>query len=366
MSGGFRVFAGRLWRRRRRGAALLDTMLALAVLGVVAMGAVLWLDSRRQKDVMAEAGRQVAILGDAALHYARTHFADAAFAPGAHRLSFGDLESGGILPTGFAGSDAMRRELRVWYRREGPAPLYDRVLVLAGQSRFRAGGDTRMPYRALFASRGKVRLGMVRSGSVCMAAGLTAPCLVGPTVARSLTAPFDAGWIEEGAIMALVEVTREEFCGDLVLRQAHSTCPGSALLGSLDMGAHAVRNVGELTVGAAGASGYTHEVAVTNDIQVSGDMRVDIVSGRGGLVVDRTVEVGSTMTVSGGLSIYGNVEVRNDLDIRDDFRVHGNLDVSGGVDADNVRAQTMDVQETAEENLNVGILRVDSCPACTQ
>ena len=51
-------FAGRLRRRGRRGAALLDAFLALAVFAVLATAVALWLDHRRQRDLQEEAGRQ--------------------------------------------------------------------------------------------------------------------------------------------------------------------------------------------------------------------------------------------------------------------------------------------------------------------
>ena len=359
------AFCGRLRRRGRRGAALLDAFLALAVFAVLATAVVLWLDQQRQRDLQEEAGRQVAILGYAAAHYAQAHYADApgTFSGNTRRLFFADLQSRGILPASFAEQDAMRRELRLWYRRVGSFPTHDRIQILAGQSRFTAGRDTRIPLRGLFASRGKVRLGLVRRTGC--PPGLTAPCLVGPTVTESLTAPFDVGWIEHGGLMAFVEVTREEYCGDAVLRQASATCPDSSDLGTLDMGENAVRNVGRMTVGTAGAAGYAHHVDVNNDMQVTGNMTVNVL-GRGGLVVDKTVDVRSTLTVIGGLAIYGNVEADNDLAVTADFRIRGNLDVANTARATNVRSRTMDVQESATENLNVDNLFVNSCPNCVK
>ena len=365
------VLVRRLRAGRRRGAALFDALLAITLLAVLGTGVLLWMGAQKQKDLIDEAGRQVAIWGHAAAHYARTHFAEDPGATGgpwsnSPQIMPTDLESRGILPADFPTTDAMRRELRIWFRHvpSGSFPTHDRIQVLAGQSNFAASNDTRLPYRALLRSRGKVRLGMVRR-SGCPP-GLTAPCLVGPTVAESLTPPFDVGWIEHGAVMAFYEITREEYCGDLVLREDTPTCPDSAVLGSLDMGAHTLENVGDLTVGAAGANAYTHEVGVHNDMEQVGNMTVDIVSGRGGLVVGRSVDV-DNLTVNGGLAIYGNVEASNNLDISaGDFSIRGNLDVRGHVDAGNSRSATMRIDETANENLNTEILRTNNCPACTR
>ena len=357
------AFCGRLRRRGRTGAALLDAFLALAVFAVLATAVVLWLDQKRQRDLQEEAGRQVAILGHAAAHYALTHYAGApaTFWTGV-RLTYTDLQTRGILPAGFPETDAMRRELRLWFRQVGSFPTHDRIQILAGQSDFEPDDDIRIPLRGLFASRGKVRLGLVRRTGC--PPGLTAPCLVGPTVTESLTDPFDRSFIDHGGLMAFVEVTREEYCGDVVLRQASATCPNSADLGTLDMGENDVRDVGSMTVGTAGADGYTHHVDVNNDMQVTGDMRVDVL-GRGGLVVDKTVEVrGGPLRVLGSLAIYGNVEADNDLDVTADFRIRGNLDVANTARAANVRSQTMEVDETATENLNVDNLYVDSCSDC--
>ena len=357
-------FAGRLRGRGRRGAALLDAFLALAVFAALATAVVLWIDKQRQRDLEEEAGRQVAILGHAAAHYALTHYAGApgTFWTGA-RLNYTDLQTRGILPAGFPETDAMRRELKIWHRSAPGWPLHDRIQILAGQADFEPDDDTRIPLRGLFASRGKVRLGLVRR-SGCPP-GLTAPCLVGPTVTASLTNPFDHSFIDHGGLMAFVEVTREEYCGDVVLRQASATCPDSSDLGTLDMGENDVQNVGNMTVGTAGADGYTHHVDVNNDMQVTGNMTVDV-SGRGGLVVDKTVDVRNTLTVSGGLAIYGNVEADNDLAVTADFRIRGNLDVANTARATNVRSRTMNVLETATENLNVDRLFVNSCPNCVK
>ena len=356
-------FAERLRRRRRRGAALLDAFLALAIFGVLATAIVLWLDQRRQRDLEAEAGRQVAILGHAAAHYALTHYTDApgTFGTGTRRLNYSHLQTRGILPAAFPEADAMRRELRIWFRYVGSHPTHDRIQILAGQADFEAS-DARIPLRGLLASRGKVRVGLVRR-SGCPT-GLAAPCLVGPTVTESLTAPFNTGEIKHGGLMAFAEVTREEYCGDVVLRQARPTCPDSADLGTLDMGANDVRNVGNLPVGTAGADDYTHQVDVANDMAVTGDMTVNV-TGRGGLVVDQTVEA-DTLTVSGTLAIYGNVEADNDLTVTTDFLIRGDLDVANTARATNVRTQTMEIDETATENLNVDNLRVDSCSDCDQ
>ena len=150
-----------------------------------------------------------------------------------------------------------------------------------------------------------------------------------------------------------------------VLRQASATCPDSSDLGTLDMGENAVRNVGRMTVGTAGAAGYAHHVDVNNDMQVTGNMTVNVLGGRGGLVVDKTVEVrGGPLRVLGSLAIYGNVEADNDLAVTADFRIRGNLDVANTAQATNVRTRTMDVQESATENLNVDNLYVDSCSDC--
>ena len=362
-------FARRLRRRSRTGAALFDALLAMALFGVIAIIVMLWVDQQRKNELAEEAGRQVAILGHAAGHYALTHYADApgTFSPNSRRLLHSELRTRGILPASFPEVDAMGRELRVWYRRVGSHPAHTRIQVLAGQSRFEVDGDVRVPLRALFKGRGKVRLGLVSGAARCGPVGLTAPCLIGPTVAESLaSAPFNAGWIQEGGLMAFYEVSREEYCGDLVLRAATATCPDSAVLGSLNMGAHTLGNVGTLTVGAAGADGYAHTVEVTNDMAVTGDFGVEIRSGRGGLVVDNRVEAGAGIVVRGGLAVYGNVEADVNLRIRTDHIIQGNLDVKGEADADNVRAQTMRIDESAAENVNVDRLRANSCSDCTR
>lgn len=390
MKAGLTPLASRLRRRGRRGAALFDALLAMALLAVVATGFILWQDSRRQADVVEEAGRQVAILGHAAAHYAWANYAATGGTvwPANGRLTRDMLAAGkGILPEKFPETDAMRRDLRVWYRRVGSSP--DRIQVLAGQGGF-AATDTRTAHRALFASRGRVHLGLVRRTGC--PTGLTAPCLVGPTVAESLAAPFNDAWVREGSVMAFHEITREEYCGDFVLRETSTICPDSARIGprrplpgadgvegtaddvprpvDLDMGNNALEKVGTMTVGASGAEDDVHEVVIRGDMKgTTGAVNIGGPSARqGAIVVDSKAEVRNDMVVRGGLAIYGNVEAAKDLEVRSEFILHGNLDVSGKVDAGNVRAaeMTIDADEVDGEALNTRELHVDGCVGCTR
>ena len=365
-------FASRLRLRLRRGAALFEGLLALGVLAVVMVWAAIYADSRQQALLEEEAGRQVAILGAAAAHYARTHFTDGSLGDpiggcaGCGRFTFAHLQSGdGILPAGFPEADAMRRDLRIWYRREGTAPRYDRILVLAGQSNFEPEGDTRTPYRALFQNHGRVHLGMVRRTGC--PAGLTAPCLVGPTVAESLTDPFDRSFVDDGGVMAFYRFTRQEYCGELVLREANPACPDSGTIaGDLDMGGQRLGGVGTLDIGDPGSDGRAHELAVREDMEVTGAFTLDMATEGDGLAVGRDLEVESTLTVSGALSVYGDVAVHEDLTVNNDFGIRGDLDVTHRID----RMRTIDVSGDMEvsgsdEGLNVQDLHVGSCPNCT-
>ena len=78
------------------------------------------------------------------------------------------------------------------------------------------------------------------------------------------------------------------------------------------------------------------------------------------------MDVRNTLTVNGGLAIYGNVEADNDLVVTSTFMIRGDLDVANTARATNVRSRTMNVLESATENLNVDRLFVNSCPNCVK
>ena len=145
-----RPFAGRLRRWRRHGAALLDAFLALAVFAVLATAVALWLDRQRQRDLEEEAGRQVAILGYAAAHYAQAHYA------GCTRDIFREYRDGlTFSPTCRPGAFCRRRSPETGCDAPGISgsgigsvgsfPTHDRIQILAGQSNFDGGPTTPGP-----------------------------------------------------------------------------------------------------------------------------------------------------------------------------------------------------------------------------
>ena len=380
---------GRL-SHRRRGAALLDALLALAVFAILATSTAVWLDGQRQDDIAVMTGRQTATLGAAAADYVREHYESNAAAtwPSDKKLwsdADTELRDNGVLPAAFPTADAMRRDLRVWYRRIGTHPNHTAIQVLAGQGGFDAGG-ARIPDRALFQGRGRVRLGIVEketgcnaSGAQCRCPGTAADrlCLVGPSVAEDIE-DFDGqtgsgtgtsnAWLSDGAVMAFFELTQEEYCGGLVMREASTVCPLQDL-SALDMGGNALAGTGgDLKVG---TSGDPSKIVIAGDMTASGAVSVAISGSnpKGGIAADRDFVVSGALTITGGgLAVYGNVEAGG-LTVTNGFDVLGDLDIVGKATVTSVVdvGDDMTVKDTntsTDENLNVGSLRVDNCTGC--
>ena len=307
-----------------RGAALTDMFLAGLLLAILMTALVSWLDSRRTLALEDEAGRQVALLGASARQYVKANYDR--LAGGLNRIDPTVLKAQrrSMLPQGFRETDAMRRKLRAWYLKQStPA----RIIVLAGQVDLPAN-DERLPFRALMQGKGKGRLGMLRSANCPDSVGA---CLIGPTIADTL-AGFSVDPDDEGAIMALHEVTLDEFCGGHVPRTARAAaaCPAD-MQAPLDMGNHEMTKVRDISP--------LHELRVERDMEIATGWEI-----AGNMhVAQKTVVEGSSpgFVVNGGLSVYGNIEAANGLVVEQNLTVgdsaapeKGTLDVR-----DNIRAE---------------------------
>ncbi len=336
----------RLWRRRRRGFAMFEVIVALAVLGTLVTAGLLWLDEQKKHTLEEEAGRQVALLGAAAEHWAWDNY-PALTATTHTAVPMSTLKVQGVLPQSFAGGgsesvDAMRRTLKVWYVRFS-SPV-EAVRVLAGQVDL-AANDARLPYRALFQGGGSVRLGMVRT-SGCPS-GVTAPCLVGPNVQATIQ-QFDNLEISHGAVMALHEVTKDDFCGDYIMRQAMTACPDSNRMDTdLNMGNNDLQNGGTVQAG---------NLRVDNDMTVTGAFSV-----AGALNVDKTLEASGDITVHGNARVYGNIEADQNITVSGAFTVRGTIDVEDDIRADQLTVGTGTIGGNGEvrQSLSVG-----TCAGC--
>ena len=220
--------ARRLSRRPRRGAALMEALLALAVIAVAALGANAWFQAQGVEARQRAAARQVAVLADAArVHVQKTY---AALVQAASRTWTASSFPVGVLPGNFLWKDSMKRDLKVLVL---PDSASGTVRALSGQ--FPAAGDVRHPGAAVAAEAEPAQfMGVVEeetgcnaSGAQCRCPGTAADrlCLVGPAVSADL-ADFDTAFpneLQPRAIMTLYEYSSEAYCGDFLHRTRTNT-----------------------------------------------------------------------------------------------------------------------------------------------
>lgn len=356
-SGEFRRRSGRvgrrLWRGRRRGIAMFETLLAILVVAILLTGANVWLDARQKSDLAAEAGRVVAVLGDAVEHYVQSTYPDRIASIGTGQtVSIATLQTDGILPETFEAVDTMKRDMAVLMLpiREGTPPVTVGLRALSGQVRVTAD-DTRRPYRALLQGRGGQAMGMVERGVRCSSASLLPPCLIGPMVAMSIV-DFNLRWpgtVGEGAVFSVYEFRHQDYCGDMVHRLPvpAGICPNSARMElDLDMNGNDILGAGDIRA---------QRLEVADEVDVARNMTV-----RGAMVVDNNLDVAGSMTAN-TLEVLevGNVGGRLELLAGGSMSVSGEVDASALTVTGELRAGTA----TIEGDATMGALFTDDIRA---
>ena len=311
----------RLWRGRRRGVAMFETLLAFLLFAILLTGGTVWLDARQKSDLAAEAGRVIAVLGDAVEHYVQSTYPVRIASIGTgQQVTVAALQTDGILPETFEAVDTMKRDMAVLMLpiQEGTPPVTVGVRALSGQVRLPTE-DTRRPYRALLQGRGGQAMGMVERGGRCSSASLLPPCLIGPMVGMSVV-DFHLRWpgmIDEGAVFSVYEFRHQDYCGDMVHRLPvpAGICPDSATMElDLDMNGNDIQGAGDIRA---------QRMEVADEVDVARNMTV-----RGAMVVDNNLDVAGSLTAN-TLEVLevGNIEGRLEL------LAGGSMSVSGEVDA---------------------------------
>ena len=260
----------------RRGLAVIDSLLALGLLGIMTLGGIAFLEQRLQEDRVRQAGRQLGTLANAAAGFVDADFTAqlAAARLGPRQITIAQLRAAGVLPAGFRDVDAMGRGHAVLIRVAGT----DAIDVVVTQRV--PAGDVAIPSAALFEAPGEVRLGLVPPEADTR--------LRGPTVDLDMSAfqSSFAGAPQTGALAAFRRFDQGTVFGDRLYRVA---VPGFAAANrmetDLDLGGNAIRNAGAVAA---------DSLDIEGGFTVEGDLTVTA-----GLIVGEGLQVGGVATVTG-------------------------------------------------------------------
>ena len=304
-------------RRRKRtylGVGLFEAVLALALLGVLVLGATVFFESRALEKRGRLAAVQLAVLAEAAASHAHSRFpALLALAQvGPSELSLAALKASGSLTAEFSETDALGRGYRVLMLAAG-ADAFDLLVAETVPA-----GDTVRPAAALLEAPGP-------------GVGLTGPSrLSGPTVDADVSAfrAAFAGAPAEGALAALRRFDHGSVYGDALYRVA---IPGFAeanrMDADLDMGGHAIERAGRIEAAS---------LEVETDVEAGGDLSVtgDLLVGRA-VRAAGTVEAGERIAAAAA-RIEGQVE-SGEMTVSGAMRA-ATIEASGHVEAGSIGA----------------------------
>ena len=309
-----------LTRRARRcaGLGLLEALLALGLLGLTAAAAARWFETRLLEERARLAGRQLAVLSEAAAGHVNGRFPAllAAARNGPVELALADLRTAGALPPGFPDVDALGRGRRVLILAAGT----DALDVVAAQAV--AAGDAAVPWAALLEATGRVRLGLVAPDAPAR--------LAGPALDADVSA-FQAAFGGAPAARALASLRRFDhrtvFGGQLYRTAVPGFPAANRMETDLDMGGHGIAN--------AGAIG-TDRLTVEDGLAVGG-----------ALTVAHALIVGEALRVSGGAEVSGSIAAAgariagaisgDTLSVADEVRA-ASLTAAGAVSAGSIGA----------------------------
>ena len=276
MRGRWRAVPGRLAARGRRGLTLFGSLLALALVGVMAAG-FFALAERHLADMRERrAAAGIVLITRAAHHHVTDRFAD--FLAGAQfrEVTLAELQAAGELQAGIPADDAMGRGRRILVRSAGGA-----VDIVVTQ--VVAAGDRGWPWRAAASTAGGTgHLGTVAPGG---------SRLTGPTIDVDVAAFQGAfqGAPAPGALAAHLRLDRQAVFGDQLWRIEVDGFPEiNRMETDLDMAGNDITNAGGIDTGT---------LAVTDSLAIGGDLDVT-----GALVVGELVEIAGTGRFSGEVS----------------------------------------------------------------
>ncbi len=290
MKGHRRAIQGRLAARRRRGLTLFGSLLALALIGVMAAG-FFALAERHLADMRERrAAAGIVQLIRAAHHHVTDRFAGFLAGPEFREVTLAELQATGELRAGIPADDAMGRGRRILVRSDGAAA----VDVVVTQEV--AAGDLGWPWRAAASTASGIgHLGTVAPGS---------SRLTGPAIDVDVAAFQGAfgGAPAPGALAAHLRLDRHAIFGDQLWRIEVAGFPEiNRMETDLDMAGHDIANAGDIG---------TRTLAVTDSVEIGGDLDVT-----GALVVGELVEIAGWGRFSGEVSapfatVAGDVNAR--------------------------------------------------------
>ena len=296
------------------GVGLFEALLALALLGVLVLGATVFFETRALEKRGRLAAVQLSVLAEAAASHAHSRFpallAQAGVGPS--ELTLAALKASGSLTAEFSETDALGRGYRVLMLAAG-TDAFDLLVAETVPA-----GDTVRPTAALLEAPGP---GVGLAG---------ASRLSGPTVDADLggfRASF-GGAPAEGALAALRRFDHGSVYGDALYRVA---IPGFAeanrMDADLDMGGNAIERAGRIEAAS---------LEVETDLEAGGDLTVT-----GDLLVGRAVRAAGTVEAADRIAaqaarIEGQV-VSGEMTVSGAMRA-GTVEASGHVEAGSIGA----------------------------
>ncbi len=261
-----RTLPGRLAARGRRGLTLFGSLLALALIGVMATGlfAIVERHITEMRERRAAAG--IVLLTRAAHHHVTDRFADFLSGPEFREVTLAELRATGELQGGIPDNDAMGRGRRILTRFDGAGA----VEIIVTQEV--AAGDRNWPWRAAASTASGIgHLGTVAPGGSRLA---------GPVIDVDVSAFQGAfeGAPAPWALASHLRLDRHAIFGDQLWRIEVAGFPEiNRMETDLDMAGHDITNAGDIA---------TRTFAVTDALDVGGDLDVT-----GALVVGELVEI---------------------------------------------------------------------------
>ncbi|MCE2518380.1 MAG: shufflon system plasmid conjugative transfer pilus tip adhesin PilV [Alphaproteobacteria bacterium] len=281
---------GRPAARRRRGLTLFGSLLALALVGVMAAG--LFTIAERHLADMRErrAAAGIVLLTRAAHHHVTDRFAGFLAGPEFREVTLAELQATGELQAGIPAGDAMGRGRRILVRTDGTSAIDVVVTQVV------AAGDRSWPWRAAASTASGIgHLGTVAPGS----SRLTGPTIdVDVSAFQGVFQGAPAPW----ALAAHLRLDRHAIFGDQLWRIEVDGFPEiNRMETDLDMAGHDITNAGDIA---------TRTLAVADTLEIGGDLDVT-----GALVVGELVEIAGTGRFSGEVSaplatVTGEVNAR--------------------------------------------------------
>lgn len=305
-----------------RGFTIFEALVATALLGVLSLGVVSYVERLGMERRHAAAARELGTLARAARAHAGQDIGAMRAATGGSGLrevTLADLESSGWLHDGFPVVNDLGQGYRIFHRRMGSDGL--EVLVSTVTP---TGEERGLALRAVYEGAADVFIGTVNP---------TAPARVrGPALDADVSRYQDVfGEPSLGEMAALSALTMRGSYGSQLYRVALTGwAEGNTMRTDLSLGGEDLRAVGEIEARAA---------TLDETLEVLGDATV-----REDLMVGEEVTVAGRMEVGGALEV-ATLRASEGIESAS-ARVHGALQARRVSVAENVEASTFTVDES--------------------